>query len=147
MVQKNIIFLVEKRALNHSVIRYSIVAFTMSLLTVKLKLGLPYRNIWINWSLPWDKICLLIFLLFKRVCLGVRKLGRWRKKCVVASVSLLQWHNGFRVSWKQCIKLWSWRWLRPSRNFVRSLVLYGLWIFKIIFAQGRMKFSRFFSSF
>ena len=38
--------LVEKRALNHSVdIRYSIVALTMSLLTVKLKLGLPYRNI------------------------------------------------------------------------------------------------------
>ena len=32
--------------LNRSVdIRYSIVAFNMSLLTVKLKLGLPYRNV------------------------------------------------------------------------------------------------------
>ena len=132
--------------LNRSVdIRYSIVAFNMSLLTVKLKLGLPYRNVWINWSLPWDKICLLIFLiLFKRVCLGVWKLGQWRKKCVVVSVSLPQSHNGFRVSWKQCLNLWSRRWLRPSRNLVRSLIPYGLWILKILFAQGRIKFSRFF---
>ena len=132
--------------LNRSVdIRYSIVAFNMSLLTVKLKLGLPYRNVWINWSSPWDKICSLIFLiLFKRVCLGVWKLGQWRKKCVVVSVSLPQSHNGFRVSRKQCLNLWSRRWLMPSRYFVRSLIPYELWILKILFAQGRIKFSRFF---
>ena len=67
--------------LNRSVhIRYSIVAFNLSLLTVKLQLGLPYRKVWINWSSLWDKICSLIFLLFKRVCLGVWKFGQWRKK-------------------------------------------------------------------
>ena len=102
--------------LNRSLdIRYSIDAFNISLLTVKLQLRLSYRKVWINWSWPWDKICSLIFLiLFKWVCLGVWKLGQWRKKFVVVSVSLPQSHNGSRVSWKQCLNLWSRRWLRPS---------------------------------
>ena len=48
-------------------ILYIIVTFNMSLLTDKLQLRLSYRNVWINWSLPWDKICSLMFLiLFKR---------------------------------------------------------------------------------
>ena len=117
----------------------------MSRLTVKLQLRLPYRNVWINWSSPWDKICSLIFLiLFKRNCLGVWKLGQWRKKCVVVSVSLPQSYNGFRVSWKQCLNLWSRRWLRPRRNLVRSLIPYGLWTLKILFAKCRIKFNSFF---
>ena len=82
--------------------------------------------------------------MFKRVCLGVWKLGQWRKKCVVVSVSLPQSHNGFRVSWKQCLNLWSRRWLRPSRNLVRSLIPYELWILNILLTQGRTKFSRYF---
>ena len=119
--------------------------FNMSLLTVKLKLGLPYRNVWINWSSPWDKILSLIFLiLFKRVFVGVWKLGQWRKKCVIVSVSLAQSHYGFSVSWKQCLNLWLRRWLRPRRNLVSRLIPYGLWILKILFAQVRIKFSRFF---
>ena len=118
-------------------IRYSIVAFNMSLLTLKLKLGLPYRNIWINWSSAWDKICSLIFLtLFKRVCLGVWKLGQWRKKCVVVSVSLLQSHNGFGVSWKQCLNLRSRRWLRPSCSLVRSLIPWVMNIKNTIFTRA-----------
>ena len=82
--------------MNHFVnIRYSIVAFNMSLLTVKLKLGLSYKNV----SSPLDKIYSLTFLiLFKRVCLGARKLGQWRKMCVIVSVSFTQSHNRFRVS-------------------------------------------------
>ena len=109
--KKKVIFFLDywlKRGhLNRSVdIRYSIVAFNMSLLTVKLQLRLPYRKVWINWSSPWDKIWSLIFLiLFKRVCLGVWKLRQWRKKCIVVSVSLSQSHNGFRVSWKHCLNL------------------------------------------
>ena len=126
-------------------IRYSIVACNMSLLKVKLQLGLPYRNFWINWSLQWYKICLLIFLiLFKRVCLGVRKLGLWRKKCVIVSISLTQSHNVFRVSWKQCLNLRSQRWLNSRLNLVRSLIPYGLWISKILFPQRLTKFRRFF---
>ena len=112
----------------------------LCLITVKLQLGLPYRNIWINWSLAWDKICLLIFVvLFKRVCQGVWKLGHWRKRCVVVSLSLPQSHNGFRVSRKQCLR----KQCLPGCNLVRSLIPYGLWILKILFAQGRIKLSRF----
>ena len=129
--------------LNRSVdIRYSVVAFNMSLSTVKLQFELPYRNVWINWPSLWDKICSLIFLiLFKSVCLGVWKRGQWRKKCVAVSVSLRQSNKIFRVSWKQCLNLWSRRWLRPSRNFIKSSIPYGLWILKILFAQDCIKLS------
>ena len=126
--------------LNLSVdIRYSIVAFFMSLLTVNVELGLPYRNVWINWSLPWDKVCSLLFLiLFKRICQGVWKLGQWRKNPVVVLVLLPQSHNGFKVSWKQFPNLWLKSWLRPRCNLVRSLVPCGFdsMNIKILFAQG-----------
>ena len=32
----------------------------------------------------------------------------------------------------------------PSGNLVRSLIPYGLWILKILFAEGRIKFNKFF---
>ena len=96
--------------------------FNMSLLTVKLQLGLPYKNVWINWSSSWDKIYSLIFLISaKRVCLGVWKLGQWRKKCVIVSVTSAQSHNGFRVSWKQCLNLCLRRWLRLIRNLILAV--------------------------
>ena len=81
--------------------------------------------------------------LLKRVCLGVWKLAQWRKKYIIVSVSFSQPHNRFRVSWNQCLNLSSQRWRRLRRNLVRSLVPYGLWILKILFAQGRIKFGRF----
>ena len=49
MVFKKVFFLgycLKRGHLNHSVdIRYSIVAFNTSLLTVKLQLGVPYRKV------------------------------------------------------------------------------------------------------
>ena len=66
------------------------------------------------------------------------------KKSVVVLVSLPQSPNRFRVSWKQCLNLRSRKWLRPRRNLVRSLIPYGLWILKVVFAQCRIKFRRFF---
>ena len=98
-------------------VTYSVVAFNMSPLTGKLQLGFPYRNFIIiitdyhsthyhNWSLPWDKICSLIFLILsERVFLEVCKLGQWRKKCVIVLVSLPQSHDAFWVSWNQCLNL------------------------------------------
>ena len=135
----------ERRHLNHSVdIRYTIAGFNMSLLTVKLQLGLTCRNVWISWFLPWDKIWTLIFLiLFKKVCLRVWKLEQWRKKCVAVSGSSPQSQNVFWVLWKQCLNLWSRGQLRPRRNLVRTLIPYGLWILKILLAQDCIKFSRF----
>ena len=108
--------------LNRSVdIRYSITAFNMSLLTVNLKLGLPYRNVWINWSLPWDKICSLIFLiLFKRICLGVWRLGQWRKKCVVVLCYCQASIETYLVKWDLYAKH-TWR-----------VFLYGGWVSELI---------------
>ena len=88
---------------------------------------------------------MLTFLsLFKRVFLGVWKLGQWREKWVIVSSFLSPSHNGFRLSWKQYLNLWSWRWVRPRQNLVRGLMPYGLWISKILFARGFIKFKKFF---
>ena len=88
------------------------------------------------------KICSLIFLILFKICLGVQKLGQWRKKCIFVSVSS-QSHNGFRnlESWKQCLNLLSQGWLRLRCNLVRSLVLHKLWIPKILFAQSCIKYK------
>ena len=74
----------------------------------------------------------------------MRKLVQWRKKCIADSIYLPHSHKGFKVSWKQCLNLCSWRWLRPRRNLVKSLIPRGLWISKILLALGRMKFRIFF---
>ena len=94
----------------------------------------------------------MIFIIFKRICVGERKLGQWRKKCVIVSLSLPQSNNGFTNIFKAAWNLWfdkslnlrSQRWLRPTHNLVRSLIPYGLWISQILFDLDRTQFRRFF---
>ena len=106
---------------------------------------MPHRRVWVSCVSLWDKMLSSMFLIFwRRVCLGMRKLVQWRKKCIFDSISLLHLHKGFKVSWKQWLNLCSWRWLRPRRNHVKSLIPRGLWISKILLAHGRMKFRSFF---
>ena len=84
---------------------------------------------------------LLIFLiLVNRVW---KKCEKWRRKCVFVSV-LSQSHNWFRVSWKQCLHLFTQGWLKSRHNLLRSLIPYTLWKSKILFTLGSIKFSRFF---
>ena len=107
---------------------------------------ITYRRAWINFVLLWDNMLSSMFLIFwKRVCLGMRKMVQWRKNCIVDSISLPHSRKGFKVSWKQCLNFCSWRWLRPRRNLVKSLIPRWLWISKILLAHGRMKFRSFFS--
>ena len=112
----------------------------MSLLTVKLQLGLPYRNVWINSSLPWDKMLFNISKIIQEVFSRSAETWVVEKKVLVSSP---QSQNVFRMSWKRCLNLWLWRWLRHSRNIVRSLIPYELWISNTLAAQGRVKFSFF----
>ena len=106
---------------------------------------MPYRRVWVSCVLLWDKMLSSMFLMFwKKVSLGMRKMVHWRKKCIVDPISLPHSHKGFKVSWKQYLNLCLWRWLRPRRNLVKSLILRGLWILKILLAQGRMKFRSFY---
>ena len=106
---------------------------------------MPYRRVWVSCILLWDKLLSSIFLIFwKRVCLGMRKLVQWRKKCIANSIYLPNSSKGFKVPWKQCLNLCSWRWLWPRRSLVKSLIPTGLWISQILLVKGCMKFSSFF---
>ena len=126
-------------------IKYSMVEMMIGLLMLEWQLWLPYRRVWVSCVSLWDKMLSSVFLIFwKRVCLGMRKLVQWRKKCIVDSISLLHSHKGFKVSWKQYLNLCSWRWLRPRSSLAKSLIPRELWISKTILAQGLMEFKSFF---
>ena len=74
---------------------------------------LRYRRVWVSCVSLWGKMLSSMFIIFwKRLCLGMRELVQWRKKCILDSISLPHSHKGFKVSWKQCLNLCSWRWLR-----------------------------------
>ena len=86
-----------------------------------------------------------MFLIFwESICLGIKKLVRWRKKCNVHLISLPHSHKRFKASWKQCLNLCSSRWLRPRPYLVKSLCPRGLWISKAYLAKDRIKIRNFF---
>ena len=126
-------------------IKYSMVEIMISLLMLEWYFWLPYRRV--SCVSLWDKVLSSMFLIFwKRVYLGMGKLIHcWeRKKYIGDSTSLPHLHKWFKVSWKQCLNLCSWRWLRPRRNLIKSLIPRGLWISKILLARDRMRFRSFF---
>ena len=82
-------------------------------------------------------------MVLRRLRLSLIKKRQWRKKWVVDSISWLQLHKGFIVSWKLCFNLCSLKWLRPSLSLVISLIPLGLWQSKKEFGEGRMKLSIF----
>ena len=85
----------------------------------------------------------MLLIFWKRVYQGMSKLVQWKKKCIVDAISLPHSHKGLKVFWTQCLNLCSWRWLRPRRNLVMNMIPRGLWISKILLAQGCMKFRSF----
>ena len=85
----------------------------------------------------------MLLIFWKRVYQGMSKLVQWKKKCIVDAISLPHSHKGLKVFWTQCLNLCSWRWLRPRRNLVMNVIPRGLWISKILLAQGCMKFRSF----
>ena len=84
-------------------------------------------------------LALILFSLFKRVCLWVVKLWRWRKKWTVDSISFLQLHKGSTQFWKLCLNLCSFKWLKPIVRRVRSFSPNGL---KTLLEFGLMKFNK-----
>ena len=106
---------------------------------------LPYRRVWASCVSHWDEMLSSMLLIFrKRVCQGMTKLVQWKKKCIVDAISLPHSHKGLKVFWTQCLNLCSWRGLRPRRNLVINVISRGLWISRILLAQGCMKFRSFF---
>ena len=65
-----------------------------------------------------------------------------RKKCNVVSASMLQEHNGFKVSSKLCRNLCSRKWLSPNLNLVSNFIPTWPWMLKILFSLGLITFSK-----
>ena len=83
-------------------------------------------------------------IMFKRVDLSFEKLGQWRSKWADVSVSLPQLQIGLSESWKLCLNLCSWGWLKPSLNLVKNVTPLGLWQLKTVLPEGRTKFRNVF---
>ena len=83
-------------------------------------------------------LALILLSLFKRVCLWVVKFGQWRKKWTVDSISFPQIHKGSIESWKLCLNLCSFKWLKPILRRVRSFSSNGLFILKALLEFGLM---------
>ena len=109
------------------------VALIISLLVELGKSGLPNKSV-LKTEFSFSAIILaLIFIsLFKRVCLWVVKFGQWRKKWTVDSISFPQLHKGSTESWKLCLNLCSFKWLKPILRRVRSFSPNGLLMLKIM---------------
>ena len=128
--------------LNMSVQKKSIVAFKISKFTSPLKDSLPYSRIRVTTeSLLLNIVLSISLILFRRVDRSVWNKGQSRKWWDVVSISRPQPQRGFKVSWKLCLSLCSWKWLRPSLNLVTNLIPFGLWHWKILLGEGIINFK------
>ena len=55
--------------------------------------------------------------------------------------SIFKPQNGFRESWKLFLSLGYFQWLRPGRKLVINLSAFEYFQLKILFGEGRIKFS------
>ena len=107
------------------------------------KESLPYNRTLISLSWLWHRRDLSIFI--KSVTSVSRispKNGHHGKKCNAVSASMLQEHNGFKVSSKLCQNLSSRNWLNPNLNLVSNFIPTRSWMLKILFWIGLIKFNR-----
>ena len=97
-------------------------------------------------SVTWESSLIKMFLsmlpmISRKVDLSFEKLGQWRRKWADVSISLPQLQIGLSESWKLCLNLCSWRWLKPNLNLVNNLTHLGLWQLKTVLPEERMKFK------
>ena len=107
------------------------------------KASLPHNRILtsLSWLSDGRDLLMLIksFIRISRISL---KNWHRRKKCNVVSASMLQEHNGFKVSSKLCRNLCSRKWLSPNLNLVSNFIPTWSWMLKILFSLGLIKLSR-----
>ena len=107
------------------------------------KSGLPNKSVLTTqFSFSVIILALILFSLFKRVCLWVVKFGQWRKKWTVDSISFPQLHKGSTESWKSCLNLCSFKWLKPTLRRVRCFSPNGLFTLKTLLEFGLMKINK-----
>lgn len=71
---------------------------------------------------------------------------QWRKKYVVISIIRLPLLTGPSQSWKLCLNLFSRKWLKPTRNFLSSLIPWGLNSLKATLGHDIINSRMFFKS-
>ena len=77
------------------------VALIVSLLVEQVKSGLPNKNV-LTTEFSVTILALILFSLFKRVCLWVVKFSQWRKKWAIDSISFPQLYKG-STEFKNCV--------------------------------------------
>ena len=72
--------------------------------------------------------------------------NKWQrsKKWDFASGSSLRSHRGLRKSWKLCLNLCPFKWLKPNRSLINSCRPMGLWIPNVSKCFSRMKLNKVF---
>ena len=86
----------------------------------------------------------ILQMLLRKIDLSSEKIGRWRKKWTVVSMSLPQQQTEFTRSRKFCLNLWSRRWLKPNPSLAISFIPVGLWQLKVLLRVGCMNCKMFF---
>ena len=79
--------------------------------------------------------------MFRRVILLYEYVGQWCRKWLDVSISFPHKQRGLRQSWKLCLNLCSWKWLKPRHNLFISLIPIGLWQLQMLFGLGNMNFK------
>ena len=64
------------------------------------------------------------------MCPSLTNWGEWRRKCSVDSTSFPLLHSGFNVSWKPCLNLCSFKWLKSILSLVIRQIPLRLWHYK-----------------
>ena len=122
-----------------------ILAFKIFKLILLEYFELPNRSVLVIVVSAWFKILLSILaIMLRRVFPSVRKLGQWRRKWHVFSMSQPQVQRGFSVSWKLFLNLCWWRWLNLGCNLVKYWIPFRLWQPNMLFAIGLINFKIFF---
>ena len=117
------------------------VALIISLLVEQVKSGLPNKSILTTeLSLSVKILALILFSFFKSICLSVVKVAQW--KWAVHCISFPQLHKGSIESWKLCLNLCSFKWLKLILRHVRNFIPDELFMLKILLAFGLMKFNK-----
>ena len=118
-------------------------ALIISRLVETKKSGLPNKRVLTTeFSFSAKILSLILFSLFKMVCFWVAKFTQWRKKWAVDSILFPQLHKGSTESWKLCLNLCCFNWLKPILRYVRNFSPNGLFMLKTLLEFGLIKFNK-----
>ena len=125
--------------------RKPFVAFKMRVLVILPELLSLWRGVSVTWKPLFVKMFLSMHpMIFRKVDLSFKKTEQWRGKWTDVLISLPQLQIGLIESWKLCLNLCLWRWLKHNLNLVNNWTPMGIWQLKTVLPEARMKFEKVF---